>query len=88
MTTATAAISASDAGASVLLLEKAPKGAEGGNSKFAGQDVMGPTTYEPENYAFGFFKGNEALVAAVNGALQELIADGTIQSILDKYMSE
>ena len=41
---ATAAISASDAGASVLLLEKAPKGAEGGNSKFAGQDVMGPTT--------------------------------------------
>ena len=49
---------------------------------------MGPTTYEPENYAFGFFKGNEALVAAVNGALQELIADGTIQSILDKYMSE
>ena len=49
---------------------------------------MGPTTYEPENYAFGFFKGNEALVTAVNGALQELIADGTVQSILDKYMSE
>ncbi|MBQ9269556.1 MAG: amino acid ABC transporter substrate-binding protein [Oscillospiraceae bacterium] len=49
---------------------------------------MGPTTYEPENYAFGFFKGNEDLVAAVNGALQELIADGTVQSILDKYMSE
>lgn len=49
---------------------------------------MGTTTYEPENYAFGFFKGNEALVTAVNGALQELIADGTVQSILDKYMSE
>ena len=49
---------------------------------------MTTTTYEPENYAFGFFKGNEALVNAVNGALQELIADGTVQSILDKYMSE
>ena len=48
---ATAAISASDAGASVLLLEKAPKGAEGGNSKFAGQDVMGPLNFD-DGYAY------------------------------------
>lgn len=50
--------------------------------------VMTPTTYEPEEYAFGFHKGNDALVAAVNDALKALTDDGTIQGILDKYMSE
>ena len=50
--------------------------------------TMEPTTYEVEEYAFGFHKGNTALVAAVNGALKELTEAGTIQSILDKYMSE
>lgn len=50
--------------------------------------TMEPTTYEVEEYAFGFHKGNEALVAAVNQALKELTEAGTIQSILDKYMSE
>ena len=39
-----------------------------------------------ENYAIGFTKGNTALVTAVNGALAELIADGTVQSIVDKYI--
>ena len=50
--------------------------------------TMAPTTYEVEEYAFGFHKGNEALVAAVNAALKELTEDGTVQGILDKYMSE
>lgn len=50
--------------------------------------VMNTTTYQPEEYAFGFHKGNEALVSAVNSALQELIDDGTVQGLLDKYMSE
>ena len=49
---------------------------------------MVETTYEPEEYAFGFTKGNTALVAAVNAALKELIDDGTVQSIIDKYMTE
>lgn len=51
---------------------------------------MVETTYEPEEYAFGFHKdeGNKALVEAVNKALGELIADGKVQEILDKYMSE
>jgi succinate dehydrogenase/fumarate reductase flavoprotein subunit/uncharacterized protein with FMN-binding domain len=40
---ATAAISAADAGARVLLLEKAPYGEEGGNTKYAGQLVLTPT---------------------------------------------
>ena len=40
-----------------------------------------------EDYAIGMAKGNTALVEAVNGALAELTADGTIQAILDKYIT-
>ena len=39
-----------------------------------------------ENYAIGFEKGNTELVEAVNEALVELIADGTVQAIVDKYI--
>ena len=39
-----------------------------------------------ENYAIGFQKGNTELKEAVNGALAELIADGTVQEIVDKYI--
>lgn len=39
-----------------------------------------------ENYAIGFQKGNTELVEAVNKALAELIADGTVQAIIDKYI--
>ena len=40
-----------------------------------------------EDYAIGMAKGNTALVEAVNGALAELTADGTVQAILDKYIN-
>ena len=39
-----------------------------------------------EQYAIGFKKGNTELVNAVNEALKKLIADGTVQSIVDKYI--
>ena len=39
-----------------------------------------------EDYAIGFKKGNTELKDAVNQALKELIADGTVQSIVDKYI--
>ena len=39
-----------------------------------------------EQYAIGFGKGNTALKDAVNQALAELIADGTVQGIIDKYI--
>ena len=45
------------------------------------------TEYVTEQYAIGMDKGNTALVEAVNKALSELIADGTVQSIIDKYIS-
>ena len=44
------------------------------------------TAYAIEDYAICFAKDSE-LTAAVNGALQELIADGTVQAIIDKYIS-
>ena len=44
-------------------------------------------TWVEEQYAIGMNKGNTALVEAVNGALAELIADGTVQSIIDKYIN-
>ena len=45
------------------------------------------TEYVTEDYAIGFAKGNTALKDAVNNALNELIADGTVQSIVDKYIT-
>lgn len=45
------------------------------------------TEFTNEDYAIGMAKGNTALQQAVNTALAELIADGTVQSIIDKYIS-
>ena len=44
------------------------------------------TEYILENYAAAMSKDNEELYEAVNTALQELIADGTVQAIIDKYI--
>lgn len=44
------------------------------------------TEFANEDYAIGVNKGNTALLDAINGALDELIADGTVQSIIDKYI--
>lgn len=44
------------------------------------------TEYAVEDYAIGLNKGNTALLNAINGALAELISDGTVQSIVDKYI--
>ena len=44
------------------------------------------TEYVTEDYAIGVSKDNTALRDAVNNALKELIDDGTVQSILDKYI--
>ena len=38
-----------------------------------------------EPYAFAFAMGSEDLVAAINEALNELVADGTVESIFDSY---
>ena len=45
------------------------------------------TEYVVENYAIGVNKDNAALLDAINGALAELTADGTIDTIIGKYIT-
>ncbi|MCD7749433.1 MAG: ABC transporter substrate-binding protein [Oscillospiraceae bacterium] len=49
--------------------------------------VILDTAYTEEEYAICFSKDNTALSEAVNEALVELMEDGTVQSIIDKYIS-
>lgn len=44
-------------------------------------------TWVEEEYAIGIAKGNTQLVEAINKALEELTADGTIPSIIANYIS-
>jgi len=44
------------------------------------------TEYAVEDYAIAISKKNEDLLEAVDKALQELIADGTVASIVNKYI--
>lgn len=44
------------------------------------------TQYKVEDYAAAIAKDNEGLLAAVNSALTELEAEGTLQSIIEKYI--
>ena len=44
------------------------------------------TEYAVEDYAIAIAKENTDLLEKVNKALSELTADGTLQSIVDKYI--
>ncbi|MDD3571152.1 MAG: transporter substrate-binding domain-containing protein [Lachnospiraceae bacterium] len=46
-----------------------------------------PTEYVVEEYAIALAKGNTELLEKINKALEELKADGTVQTIIDKYIS-
>ena len=48
--------------------------------------VILDTEFAVEDYAIAFSKENTALKDAVDSALRELIADGTVQRIIDKYI--
>ncbi len=45
------------------------------------------TEYVTEDYAICFNKNDTELMDKVNAALEELIADGTVQTIIDKYIA-
>ena len=45
------------------------------------------TAYKEEDYAIALAKDNSELRDKINNALKELKADGTIQKILDKYIT-
>ena len=49
--------------------------------------VILDTEYAVEDYAICYAKENTELGKKVNDALKELIADGTVQKIIDKYIS-
>ena len=44
------------------------------------------TSYAVEDYAIAVSKENTELLNEINGALKELIADGTIKNIIEKYI--
>ena len=48
--------------------------------------VVLDTAYAEEDYAACFAQTNDALCEAVNDAIEELITDGTIDAIIEKYI--
>ena len=66
-----------------VVIDSAP--AEAFVAANAGLTIL-DTEYANEDYAIGMAKDNTALQEALNKALAELKADGTIQSIIDKYI--
>lgn len=46
------------------------------------------TEYVVEDYCLAVDEGNTALLKELNSALEALIADGTVKSIIDKYITE
>ncbi len=69
-----AAITAHDAGAKTLLLEKAPKGHEGGNSKYCGQCVVCPTDHDK---AVTYYKGlRGGFSNMTDEMIEKLVSDG------------
>ncbi len=66
-----------------VVIDKAP--AEAFVQANPGLKIL-PTEFAVEDYAIGFAKGNTKLQKAVNEALAELIADGTVAAIVAKYI--
>ena len=70
-----------------VILDNQPAQALVAANADAGLSIL-DTEYAVEDYAAAVSKDNAGLTEAINGALKDLIADGTVQSILDKYISE
>ena len=67
-----------------VVIDSAP--AEAFVAANAGLTIL-DTEYVTENYAIGVNKDNTALLDAINQALADLTADGTVQAIVDKYIT-
>lgn len=67
-----------------VVIDSAP--AEAFVAANAGLTIL-DTEYVTESYAIGVNKDNTALLDAINQALAELTADGTVQAIVDKYIT-
>ena len=55
------------------------------NADHTDQLVILDDAMTTEPYAFAFMKGNDELVKSVNEVLNELVADGTVASLFEKY---
>ena len=68
-----------------VLLDNAPAEALVDANPDAGLSIL-ETAYTVEDYAIAINKENTDLQAKINAVLAELVADGTLQSIIDKYI--
>ena len=69
-----------------VILDNEPAKALVAANEDAGLSIL-DTDYAVDDYAAAISKDNTALLEAINGALAELTADGTLQSIVDKYIT-
>ncbi|MGI6151588.1 MAG: FAD-binding protein [Christensenellales bacterium] len=75
---ATAAITAADEGAKVLLTEKAPEGQEGGNTKYSGQGVMGT---DDADALYKYVQGMRGLFTnTLSDEMCRVFADGAFEN--------
>jgi succinate dehydrogenase/fumarate reductase flavoprotein subunit len=74
---ASTAVTAADAGAKVLLLEKAPLGEEGGNTRYAAQLVMMPKKDQRAN-AITYYKAMRGEYGNQTDEMIEFIIDGAL----------
>lgn len=74
---AASSIAAADAGAKVLLLEKAPQGEEGGNTRYAAQIVLSPKDREK---AITYFKAMRGGFSNLSDKMIEVIVDGAMEN--------
>ena len=50
---------------------------------------VNPTTYDPENFGFGFAKDKyPELLADFNAELQAMLDDGTVEAIMLEWMNK
>jgi succinate dehydrogenase/fumarate reductase flavoprotein subunit len=75
---ATAAVTAADTGAKVLLLEKAPQGEEGGNTRYALQLVMIP---KERDAAITYYKALRSQFDNQSDEIVEFIVDGAMGNV-------
>ncbi len=57
-------------------------------SKIRGQTEIAATVATDEQYGIGVKKGNSELLEAINGALEDMMADGTYDEIFEKWFGE
>jgi succinate dehydrogenase/fumarate reductase flavoprotein subunit len=74
---AVTAITAADAGAKVLILEKAPQGEEGGNTRYSAQAIL---TLGDRQKGLTYFKGLRGQYDSVSDKMLETLVDGFMEN--------